>query len=249
MGSRICQFYTSYTPVISTASNIDNDNMTSLDDYVVRMKENQKFIYFFATNYKKNATKVPFVEKLMKQGYEALLMTDPLDEDVAMNLAKFKTSDGSREYEMQDVTRENSETYDGKNEKEFEDLCVFIKTILKDKIEKVVVSTRLDSSPCVLVTSKFGWSANMERIMKAQAGGDARAYEYMRGRRSLEINPSSSVIRRLLEEVRKDKESNRANEAVLFMYQTALLSSGFDLEDPQGFANTIYSLIDRSMTS
>merc|ERR1712066_1113137 len=211
------------------------------------MGEDQKSIYFFATNYKKNAAKVPFVEKLIKQGYEVLLMTDPLDEYVAMNLAKFKTSDGNREYEMQDVTRENSETHDSKNEKEFEDLCVFIKTILKDKIEKVVVSTRLDSSPCVLVTSKFGWSANMERIMKAQAGGDARAYEYMRGRRSLEINPSSSVIRRLLEEVRKDKESEKARDAVKFMYQTAVLTSGFELDDPQDFARTVYALIEKSL--
>merc|ERR1711959_217038 len=83
-------------------------------------------------------------------------------------------------------------------EKDSDEMCGIFKEILKEKVEKVVVSTRLDSFPCMLVTSRFGWSANMERIMKAQAGTDARAYEYMRGRRSLEINPRSRLIRNLL---------------------------------------------------
>merc|ERR1719408_1211265 len=95
-------------------------------------------------------------------------------------------------------------------QKEYEKLCLFIKHVLGEKVEKVTVSSRLDSSPCVLVTSKFGWSANMERIMKAQAGADARAYEYMRGKRSLEINPGSQMIRALLEEVKRDKENEKA---------------------------------------
>merc|ERR1719352_2155103 len=183
------------------------------------MKEGQEAIYFFATNNTKTAYRVPFVEKLVKMGYEVLFMTDPLDEYVAMNLAKFTSVDGTKEYALLDVTRENVEigSSDSKDFKEklqelneeFEDLCCFVKAVLKDKVDKVVVSKRLDSSPCVLVTSKFGWSANMERIMKAQAGADARAYEYMRGKRSMEINPESKMIRALLEEVKCNKESEK----------------------------------------
>merc|ERR1712039_724912 len=136
-----------------------------------------------------------------------------------------------------------------KIQKEYEELCTFIKDVLKEKVEKVVVSSRLDSSPCVLVTSKFGWSANMERIMKAQAGADARAYEYMRGRRSLEINPNNRVIQILLKEVKKNEENIKIRDAAEFMYQTALLTSGFDLEDPQAFGDLVYNLIERSIST
>merc|ERR1711979_23515 len=134
-------------------------------------------------------------------------------------------------------------------QEEYEELCTFIKDVLKEKVEKVTISTRLDSSPCVLVTSKFGWSANMERIMKAQAGADTRAYDYMRGKRSMEINPNSRLIHYLLEEVKTNKESEKAYDAVIFMYQTAVLTSGFELDDPQAFAHTIYTLIEKSLDS
>merc|ERR1712039_369254 len=174
--------------------------------YVSRMKKGQKVIYYFATSNSKTATKVPFVENLIKKGYEILFMTDPLDEYVVMNLSNFRASDGTTEYTLVDVTRENLEAGNDMEikeiQEEYEELCTFIKDVLKEKVEKVTISTRLDSSPCVLVTSKFGWSANMERIMKAQAGADARAYEYMRGRRSLEINPNNRVIKNLLGKIR-----------------------------------------------
>merc|ERR1712185_882145 len=129
----------------------------------------------------------------------------------------------------------------------FDELCKFIKDVLKDKVEKVIVSERLDPSPCVLVTSKFGWSANMEQIMKAQAGADARAYEYMKGRRSLEINPRNHINRNLLEEIKMNENSEKAQAAVEFMYQTSLLTSGFELDDPQNFSKTVFSLLDRSL--
>lgn len=176
--------------------------------------------------------------------------------NVAMNLAKFKSTSRGTDIDLLDITRENIEfgedaetTSRAKAQEEFEVLCSFIKDILRDKVEKVVVSSRLDSSPCVLVTSKFGWSANMERIMKAQAGADARAYEYMRGRRSLEINPNNRVIQNLLKEVKKDKENIKIRDAAEFMYQTALLTSGFDLEDPQAFGDLVYNLIERSIAT
>merc|ERR1711976_91158 len=219
-----------------------------------RMKDGQKYIYYYASNSVEIALKVPFIEKLINKGYEVLLMVDPLDEYVAMDLAKFSSANGESEFELLDVTRENIE-FGGVDEKitntkyqeEFDALCVFIKGVLTDKVEKVVVSNRLDSSPCVLVTSKFGWSANMERIMKSQAGTDSRAYDYMRGKKSMEINHDSKMIRGLLEEVKNNKGEKKARDVVFFMYQTALLTSGFELEEPQEYAQTVYNLIQRSM--
>jgi heat shock protein beta len=252
--ARICSFHTSYQPNTSESITNEIQSMTTLDAYVNRMKEGQMAIYFFATNNIKTATNVPFVEKLVKMGYEVLFMTDPLDEYVAMNLAKFSRADDTKEYALLDVTRENvdigpSDSMETQEKllEEFEDLCCFIKATLKDKVDRVTISNRLESSPCVLVTSKFGWSANMERIMKAQAGADSRAYEYMRGKRTMEINTESRMILALLEEVRKDKESEKARDVVNFMFQTSLLTSGFDPEEPQVFAQTVYSLMERSM--
>merc|ERR1719456_471053 len=134
-----------------------------------------------------------------------------------MNLAKFKTADGSKSFDLVDVTRENIEVdekrVEADLEKDSEELCGILKEILKEKVEKVTVSTRLDSFPCMLVTSKFGWSANMERIMKAQAGTDARAYEYMRGRRTLEINPDSRIIHNLSDMI-KANNGDKARDFV-----------------------------------
>jgi len=252
--ARLCRFHTSYQSSSETNDPNDASAMSTLDSYVSRMKKGQTHIYFYATNSVESALKVPFVEKLINKGYEVLLMIDPLDEYVAMNLAKFTCSDGESEFELLDVTRENIELGEAdeketimKTQEEFEELCVFIKGVLKQKVEKVVVSRRLDSSPCVLVTSKFGWSANMERIMKAQAGGDARAYDYMRGKKTMEINPDSNMIYNLLKEVKNKKGSEKARDIVFFLYQTALLTSGFELDEPQEYAQTVYNLIERSI--
>merc|ERR1712159_784264 len=127
-----------------------------------------------------------------------------------------------------------------------DEICSIFKEVLGEKVEKVTVSSRLDSFPCVLVVSKFGWSANMERIMKAQAGTDTRAYEYMRGRRSLEINPKSPLLRNLFN-VAKSKGKEEIHDSVELMYQTALLSSGFDLEDPLTFVRSVYRLMEERM--
>jgi len=161
----ICRFLTSRT-TSNTLDTSDANNMTTLDDYVSRMIEGQKGIYYLATSNIQNAHNSPFAEKLIKKGYEVLFITDPLDEYVVMNLAKFKTRDRASEIELLDVTREYVEIDDTVEhelkEKDLEALCSLFKEILKEKVEKVVVSSRLDSFPCLLATSKFGWSANME---------------------------------------------------------------------------------------
>merc|ERR1719197_2118072 len=134
-------------------------------------------------------------------------------------------------------------TTNTKYQEEFDALCVFIKGVLADKVEKVVVSNRLDSSPCVLVTSKFGWSANMERIMKAQAMGDSRAMEYMKGKRIMEINADSPVMTQLKRKFEANKDDASAKQMAEVCYDTALLTSGFNLDDPMAYAKNVYGLM------
>jgi len=156
----LCQFHTSYRPTFLSSKKKDVNNMTRLNAYVSRLKDRQKIIYYFATNNTKTAPKAPFVETLIKKDYEILFITDPLDEYVVMNLAKYKNVDGSKKIELLDVTRENVEEGDRKEtikvSKDEDEICLMFKEVLGEKIEKVVVSSRLDSFPCVLTTSKFG---------------------------------------------------------------------------------------------
>jgi molecular chaperone HtpG len=145
--------------------------MCSLKDYVGRMKENQKDIYFITGESKASVASSPFVETLKKKGYEVLYMIDPIDEYVIQQLKEF---DGKK---LRNCSKEGLEIDQSEDEKKkaeeqkasFEGLCKLFKEILGEKVEKVLVGHRLSDSPCILITGEYGWSANMERIMKAQA--------------------------------------------------------------------------------
>merc|ERR1712110_349109 len=118
------------------------------------------------------------------------------------------------------------------DKEKFEGLCKVMKDILDKKVEKVVVSSRLVSSPCCIVTSQYGWTANMERIMKAQALRDTSTMGYMAAMKHLEINPDHSIVENLRQRAETDKNGKSVNDLVLLLFETALLSSGFALEDP-----------------
>jgi molecular chaperone HtpG len=143
--------------------------MISLKEYVARMKEGQKDIYFITGESRAAVTNSPFIESLKKRGYEVIYMVDPIDEYVIQQLKEY---DGKK---LKNCTKEGLELEDTEEEKkkfeeqkaQYEPLCKLVKEILGDKVEKVVVSNRIQDSPCVLVTGEHGWSANMERIMKA----------------------------------------------------------------------------------
>merc|ERR1712139_701834 len=145
-------------------SSKSGEDMTSLKDYVSRMKEDQKEIYCITGESQKAVESAPFMETLKKRGYEVLYMTDPIDEYAIQQLKEY---DGKK---ILNITKEvlNIEKWEEKKAA-CENLCKLIKEVLGDKAEKVVVSDRLTTSPCCLVTGEYGWSANMERIMKAQA--------------------------------------------------------------------------------
>ncbi|XP_055329412.1 heat shock protein HSP 90-alpha-like [Paramacrobiotus metropolitanus] len=221
------------------------DEMVSFKDYISRMKENQKAIYYITGENKEVVAGSPFVERLRKRGLEVIYMTDPIDEYAVQQL---KEIDGKT---LVAVTKEGLELPGDEDEKKtfeeakakFEGLCKVMKDILDKKVEKVTVSNRLVSTPCCIVTSQYGWSANMERIMKAQALRDTSTMGYMAAKKHLEINPDHPIIDSLRQKADQDKNDKSVKDLVVLLYETSLLSSGFSLEDPQTHAGRIYRMI------
>ncbi|KAK6626897.1 Heat shock protein 83 [Polyplax serrata] len=221
------------------------DDMCSLKDYVGRMKKNQKHIYFITGESKEQVANSSFVERLKKRGFEVIYMTEPMDEYVVQQLRQFDDK------QLVSVTKEGLELPEDEDEKKkreedkvkYENLCKVMKDILDKKVEKVVVSNRLVESPCCIVTSQYGWTANMERIMKAQALRDTSTMGYMASKKHLEINPDHPVMNTLRKKAEADKNDKAVKDLVMLLFETALLSSGFALEDPQVHSARIYRMI------
>ncbi|CAL1278726.1 unnamed protein product [Larinioides sclopetarius] len=226
-------------------TSISGDEYCSLKDYVSRMKENQKSIYFITGENKDQVANSAFVERVRKRGFEVIYMTEPIDEYCVQQLKEY---DGKT---LVSVTKEGLELPEDEEEKKkreedkakFENLCKIIKDILDKRVEKVVVSNRLVTSPCCIVTSQYGWSANMERIMKAQALRDSSTMGYMAAKKHLEINPDHPIIENLRQKAEADKNDKSVKDLVMLLFETSLLCSGFALENPQTHASRIYRMI------
>ncbi|XP_033734769.1 heat shock protein HSP 90-beta-like [Pecten maximus] len=221
------------------------DEMTSFKEYVSRMKENQKSIYYITGESREVVQSSAFVENVKKRGIEVIYMVDPIDEYAVQQL---------KEYEgkaLVSVTKEGLELPEDEEEKKrfeeataaYEGLCKVIKEILDKKVEKVTVSNRLVTSPCCIVTSQYGWSANMERIMKAQALRDSSTMGYMAAKKHLEINPDHAIVKSLKEKATADKNDKSVKDLVLLLFETSMLASGFSLEEPGTHANRIHRMI------
>lgn len=227
------------------SSSSSGDEKTSLKEYVSRMKENQNDIYYITGESKEIVASSAFLERVIKKGFEVLYLVDPIDEYAVQQLKEY---DGKK---LVCVTKEGlelPEDDDNKKKQEelkaqFEDLCKVIKDILDKRVEKVVVSNRLTDSPCCIVTSTYGWSANMERIMKAQALRDTSTMGYMAAKKHLEINAEHQIMVALKAKVDVDKNDKSIKDLIVLLYETSLLSSGFTLEDPQNHASRIHRMI------
>nr|ACM24799.1 heat shock protein 90 [Steinernema feltiae] len=221
------------------------EEMTGLKDYVGRMKEHQNAIYFITGENHDLVSQSSFVERVRKSGFEVIYMTDPIDEYCVQQLKEY---DGKK---LVSVTKEGLELPESEEDKKkfeedkvkFEKLCKVMKDVLDKKIQKVEVSNRLVSSPCCIVTSEYGWSANMERIMKAQALRDSSTMGYMASKKNLEINPDHSIIKTLQDKVEADQDDKTARDLIVLLFETSMLTSGFSLDEPQLHAGRIFRMI------
>merc|ERR1712039_1000072 len=193
------------------------DEQISLKEYIDRMKEGQQDIYYITGESIAAVSSSPFLESLRKKGIEVLYMVDPIDEYAVQKLEELKA--------------------------EFEPLTKLMKEVLGDKVEKVLISSRMADSPCVLTTSEYGWSANMERIMKAQALRDSSMTSYMVSKKTMEINPKHSIMTELKKKASADKSDKTVKDLIWLLFDTSLLTSGFNLDEPTQFAGRIHRMI------
>ncbi|XP_072257252.1 endoplasmin [Pyxicephalus adspersus] len=227
--------------------------LTSLEQYVERMKDKQDKIYFMAGASRSEVDSSPFVERLLKKGYEVIFLIEPVDEYCIQALPEF---DGKR---FQNVAKEGlkfDESEKAKEarealEKEYDPLLTWLKDkSLKDQIEKAVLSQRLTQSPCALVASQYGWSGNMERIMKAQAyqtGKDISTSYYSSQKKTLELNPRHPLIKEMLRRVKENEDDQTVSDLAVVLLETATLRSGYQLPDTKAYGERIERMLRLSL--
>lgn len=227
--------------------------VTSLADYVTRMKSKQEHIYYIAGANRAEVEKSPFVERLLSKGYEVLYLVEAVDEYCISALPEF---DGKK---FQNVAKEGFKLNESEKSKEkfetlkatFEPLVKWLNDIaLKDQISKAQVSERLSNSPCALVAGVFGWTGNMERLAMSNAhqkADDPQRTYYLNQKKTLEINPRHPLMRELLRRVEADEADQTAKDMALMMFRTATLRSGYMLQETASFADSIEKMLRQTL--
>jgi len=225
--------------------------LTGLEQYVAKMKPFQKQIFYLAGDSLDTLQKSPFLEKLLDKDLEVIYFTEPIDEYLMQSLTEFE--DVKFQNVQKDDLKLGDEDEDEKKsvkalKTKFKPLTSWWKALLPAAdIESVKLSNRLATTPCVVVSSKYGWSANMERIMKAQAMGDDTRSSYMKGKKVLEINPTHPIVRELRAAVSLDPEDENAKKVALVLWEAALLESGYSLDDLKGFSSRVLGLAQSTL--
>jgi len=227
-------------------SSKSDGKLIHLDEYVTRMKEDQKEIYYLSGDTLENIKTSPLLERLVKKGYEVLYMAHAIDEYAASSIEKY---DGK--FQLRNVAKGNLDLGDDKDEtkkleEEYTTLTKWLKDELSEKLEAVRVSVRLVNSPTALVSSLFGWSPQMEKIVKAQALADPNA-KHFAPKKVLEVNPRHPLIQELSKRVTADPKDQSAKDLADVLYQTAAMSSGFIVEDPSKFAAQIVKMMNTNL--
>jgi heat shock protein beta len=235
------------TKLLRFVTNKSDGKLISLEDYVERMKTKQKYIYYITGESLESVKNSPFLEKLNARGLEVIYMIDPLDEYLVQSMTEFEGTT------LMSVTKEGLKLDDSdkdklaKQKEEFKDLTSWLQGVYGDKVEKVVVSNRINKSPMVLVTGQYGWSANMERIMHAQTFANAQDASWLHSKKTLEINPFHPIIKELKTKTSADPSDKSLTDLAMLLYDAALLQSGFAMKEPNDFASRIHRVVSNGL--
>merc|ERR1711879_718448 len=233
----------------------------NLDKYLDRMQESQESIYYMSGESLDVMKKAPSLQVFMKKDIEVLMLADHLDEPCIQKLADYE---GKKFVSIQkadvklDETEEEKKRF-SKLKDMYKPLTDWWKEMLTDftekgamkdagvKVEKVEISKRLTESPVVVVTSQFGYSAQQEKVMKAQSFHNKDQISMMSGRKTLEVNPNHPVVVDLLSKVKADKDDKAALDSAQVLFQTALIESGYEIADPSALVNRVYRLMSKEL--
>merc|ERR1712054_147914 len=223
------------------------DKEIGLEEYVANMKEDQKNIYYISGEDKESLLKSPSVEKLLSKDIEIIFMTDSVDEYTVQHLTEFEGKrliNASREglkLEEGDIEKKREEQY----KEMFKPLIDFTKEALGKKVEKVAISKHLVQSPVVVLSADYGWTAQMEKVMKSQAFADQSKFEFMKSKRMFEINPRHPMIIELNARIKESNADETTKDMIMSLYLSAVVAAGYQLmpEDAQDFSERVSRMV------